>query len=230
MMKNLSITLTPKEKSTGWIYYCIQLLLLGTIVGCCNLILGNPLTQAQLNVLAFALNFALVCWIFRKFLWKNLKAFLQKLPANLAYVLCGLMLYYASTFAVGVVIVTLMPDFSNANDAQIGQLLQENYFLMSLATVVFVPITEETLYRGLIFGSVYRYNKLLGYLTSMLAFSLIHIVNYIGIYDPTMLMLSILQYLPAGFFLAWVYVKTDSVIGCTLMHMLINHLGTILMR
>lgn len=229
-MNKLSVTLTNDEKIAGWIYYAFQLLLLGLILTLANMALNYPLTITQVNVLCFVINFVVTTVIFRKFLWKNLRIAIKDPGRTIGYMFCGFVLYYVASMVIGIIIALINPDFANANDTTIADMLQESFWPMFLSTVVLVPIVEETFYRGLIFGSIYRRNKFLGYLSSMLVFALIHVVGYIGTYDPSLLALSVLQYLPAGFFLAWVYVQTDSIISCTIMHMLINLIGTLAMR
>ena len=229
-MKKLSITLTHNETIAGWIYYAFQLLVLGLLLTLANMALNYPLSLTQLNILCFVINFLITTVIFRKFLWKNIQIAIKNPGRTIGYMFCGFVLYYVASVVIGIIIVLLYPNFINANDSAIGDMLQESFWPMLLSTVILVPITEEILYRGLIFGRIYRRNPVLGYLSSMFVFALIHVVGYIGTYDPSMLAISVLQYLPAGFFLAWVYVQTDSIVSCTLMHMLINLIGTLAMR
>ena len=69
---------------------------------------------------------------------------------------------------------------------------------MSFATVFLVPVAEETLFRGLLFRGLYDRSPVLSWLISTVVFSLVHIAGYIGQYDPMMLLMAFLQYLPAG--------------------------------
>lgn len=229
-MKELSVRLTPWETIAGWIYYAFQLFVLGLIVGAVNHLLGNPLSNAEMNILCFIINFAAIAVIFRKYLWGNLKTAMAKPGRTIGYALCGFVLYYVCSIVVSIMILMLNPNYANANDTNISGMLQEHTLLMTLCTVVLVPIAEETLYRGLMFGGIYPKNKVLAYVVSMSVFSLIHVVGYIGVYDPGMLVLSFFQYLPAGFFLAWTYVQTDSIVGSTLMHMIINLIAVCVMQ
>ena len=142
----------------------------------------------------------------------------------------GFGLYYGLNQATNMFIYLLDPSYGNANDAAIHQMLTESFGLMFIATVLLVPLTEEVLYRGLLFGSLYRKNKLLGLFLSMSLFSMIHILPYIGTYDPLHLLLSFFVYLPPGFAFAWVYVSTDSIFASTFLHMLINGISILIMR
>jgi hypothetical protein len=49
------------------------------------------------------------------------------------------------------------------------------------------------------------------YALSILLFSAIHILGYIGRYSPLELTMAVLQYLPAGLCLAWSYTKAGTI-------------------
>ena len=102
--------------------------------------------------------------------------------------------------------------------------------MMMIGTVLLVPIAEETLYRGLVFGSLRPKNRLLAYSISMVAFSVLHIISYIGTLSPLHLFLSFLQYLPGGFALAFACDKADSVWASILIHMTINQIAMLSLR
>ena len=86
--------------------------------------------------------------------------------------------------------------------------------------VVLGPFVEECLFRAGIFGQLRRRSRFLAYLVSMLAFALSHVWQG-AISDPTQLFHA-LSYLPAGFALAWIYERSDSIWGSWLLHALSN--------
>ena len=100
---------------------------------------------------------------------------------------------------------------------------------MLLCTVILVPTAEETIYRGLLFAPLYRKNRVLAYIVSMCVFSFVHLINYIGYADLLTLGLCFLQYLPAGFALAWAYARADSICAPILMHTQINLMSMLVM-
>ena len=65
---------------------------------------------------------------------------------------------------------------------------------------------------------------------SMGVFALVHVVGYIGSYDALTLLLCFLQYLPAGYCLAWCYSNTGTIVTPILMHMIVNAYGMYNMR
>lgn len=229
-MKTLCVSMTRTERILGFCYLPVQILLLPIVLVQGNLILGSPLSAAQLNFALFALDFICITVIFRRFLWQSLRQALSAPWQLLRYAGAGLLLYWIGSIAVNYFIFSVYPDFSNVNDASISELTQQNYTLMSVGTVLLVPVTEESLYRGLVFGSIYKRSRIAGYAVSTLIFAALHVVGYIGYFDPVHLLLCFLQYIPAGLCLAWAYVKADTIWAPILMHIAINQMGVLAMR
>ena len=218
------------EVRYGWAFYVLQLLILPSLLVWGNQLLLHPLSEAALNFALFALNFLCTTVIFHRFLLASGRQALMTPFRTLRMAVFGLLLYYVGMALVVALILALRPDFSNANDANILALTQDNYPLMALGTIVLVPITEETLYRGLIFRGLHQKSRLAAYAVSALVFAAVHVVSYIGTMDWGLLGLSLVQYLPAGLALAWAYEKADTIWAPILMHMTINQISITFMR
>lgn len=226
----LSISMTRGEVCLGWVLMALQLLVLPVVAVLVNSLLPAPLSVTQLNIALFAGEFLLAVIIFRRFLADSIRHSFRSPIRTLRFAFLGLLLYYAGSFVVGLVIGAVSEDFANINDSNIYEMVQENFALMTLCTVVLVPVTEELLYRGLIFRSLQGKNRMLAYLVSAGVFSLIHIAGYIGTTTPVTLLLCFLQYIPAGLALGWAYEKADSICAPVLMHMAVNQVSISLMR
>lgn len=229
-MKRISVALPKRSLTFGLIYIALQLLVLPLALTWGNWLLGSPLSVTSLNFVFFAFNFIVITVVYRDFLLKNIKILIQNPWRVLRFAGAGLMLYWIAAFAVGLLISSVHPDFSNANDISISQMTKENYTLMSIGTVLLVPVVEETLYRGVVFGGIYPKSRVLAYVVSIAVFSIIHILGYIRVYTPIELLLSFVQYLPAGICLAWTYEKSDSIWAPILIHIAVNQVGTYSMR
>ena len=229
-MKKLSVTMTQTEKLIGWIYYPIQLFALPFLITLINLSAGSVLSDSWINIIYFCINFLCVGLIFRGFLTQNAKIAAEAPFRCLRYAFVGILAYWLLSYVVQLFIAFVDPDFFNVNDAYLGNIVQDNYLLMSIGTVFLVPVAEEALYRGLIFGQIYNRNRLAAYAISSSLFAVIHVISYIGLYDPMLLALCFLQYLPAGLCLGWVYAKADSIWAPILMHITINQIGMFSMR
>ena len=222
--------LKPNETVFGFIYYALQLLIVPTVLLVVNMLLPKPFAEVEINFIFFALNFIVVTLIFRKFLAANFKAALVLPWRTLRYAGIGLGMYFAGNVLFGLLITYVDPDFANINDMSIMAMVQENYALMTIGTVLLVPIVEECFYRGLIFRNLYDKSPVLAYILSMVFFSVAHVMGYVTLVDWTTLGLCFLQYLPAGFALAWSYRRSGALFTAILIHMTVNQVGMLAMR
>ena len=217
--------MTRKETIFGWILVSLHLLILPVGLSLLNLFLPQPMDLSLLNFLVFAIVFLLAVLIFHRFLKENFRKIKNNLPWCVIWALAGFGIYMVGNIMITAVIMAIDPDFINVNDAAIDLLLEGNFRLLAFAMIFLVPLSEECMYRGLLFQGMYRLGRPLAYLLSTVCFALIHVVGYIGTQSITTLFLCFLQYLPAGIALAWAYEKTDSIWTPILMHMIINSIG-----
>ena len=211
----------------GWLYFIIDFFLLPSILQSVNIILGKPFSAAVINVLYFAVNFCCTGYIFRRFLWGSFSAARQKPAQVLVWTMIMLPVYFVISWFCAQIAYALRADFANLNDQSIAHLMQQNYWLMCFGTVLLVPMAEELLFRGLIFHGLYHKSKYLAYCVSTFAFAAIHVVSFIGMYDLPLLLLSLLQYLPAGLCLGFAYEKSGTICTPIIMHIIINLIGVL---
>lgn len=229
-MTKLSVSTTPAQRLWGWIYLALQLIVIPALLTLGNVYLQLGLSEAELNFIFFCLNFICVTIIFHPFLISNgIRAI--RAPQKVIYAaLVAFTAYWILTYLVSGLIAAVYPDFFNVNDAAIATMVSDEYRLMLVGTVFLVPVTEELLYRGLIFAGLYNRSAVLAYTVSTAAFALLHVFGYIGLYDPLHLLLCLLEYVPAGLCLGWVYAKADSIWAPILVHILVNLIGMLAMR
>lgn len=222
--------LTRREKVWGCRYLLFELLFLSALLQGLNKLLPTPLPRAEVNFLFFTVNLLAVLVIFGKFLRTQLRQ-LPELCWNVVFTTVpGFFAYFLVNILMGQLIFALDPQFTSINDAGIDQMAEENYGLMFLGTVLFVPIAEECLFRGLVFRGLYDRNAVLAWVVSVLLFAAIHVTGYIGTQPALTLLLCFVQYLPAGLCLAGAYRLSGSLISPILIHATVNLLGMISLR
>lgn len=220
--KTLYISMSHTEKIFGWLYMAFSLLALPNLLNWFNAQLADPLDESTLNFVFYLTNFLFICGIFRTFLRASLVAAWRDIWNFIQAVVLGYVAYWAASEVMEFIMSYLLPGFSNINDAAITELARANYTLMLIGVVFLVPLTEEMLYRGLIFRNLWQSSKIAAYLLSMAAFAAIHVLGYIGSEDITTLLICFLQYLPAGLCLAWTYTKADNIFAPTVVHAIVN--------
>ena len=225
-----SVSMTRREMLLGWSYLLISVFVLPSALLFANSCLKSPLSDGVINLLFFGINFLCVTGIFHRFLRASVQAALSAPGRCLRFAALGFLVYWLAVTVLGRLTLWIQPDFSNVNDASISQLSQEYPVLWAIATVFLVPVSEEFLYRGLLFHSLRRKSRAIGYLLSTLVFAGIHVMGYIGISDPLTLLLCFAQYLPAGICLGWAYERAGTVIAPILIHITVNQIGIAAMR
>ncbi len=222
--KKLTTPLAEKEKTSGLIYVIASLFFLPSLLSLL------PLSGSWRNFLYYILNFAVLIFLLRGFLRRSLAYAGKHIWAVLGYSVLGFGLYYVTSLAFSYVLRLLFPGFSNINDMNIIVYFSENYWLMVFGTVVLVPLTEELMHRALIFGTLYRSSPATAYIISMCLFGAIHVMGYIGTYNVIPLLLSFVQYLPAGLILAWCYRRSGCIYVPILIHTAVNAMAILTMR
>ena len=223
--RTLAIRVTDKEQIWGIMYLLFSVFLLPSLLSEFNGILPIPMNNAWFNFLYFTLNFLFIIWIFHSFFKRSLIYAGNHFWMFLLAVLGGSGAYWLCSWVLSLLVDTLFPNFVNLNDNYIAGMAHSNFFIMLLGTIVLVPVAEEALYRGLIFGSLYPKSHWAAYFLSTIIFAVIHTVNYLNMYDLPNLILAFIQYLPAGLVLAWAYRTSGSIFAPILIHASINAIG-----
>lgn len=229
-MNKLSIQSSPRAEAIGWCYLVFQQLLLTGVIIFLNSLLGLKLDASGANFLIFSINFIATTLIFGKFLWQHAQRFfLNPLPCLLTALICFLGFVFTNSI-LNSLITTAFPGFSNVNDQLVSGLFTDHFFLMTIGTVILAPVSEELLFRGLVFRVLYRKNPVFGYVISVLAFCAIHVVGYIGEYDSITLLICYIQYIPSALAMCIAYAKSDSIFAPILIHMTLNLVCVINLR
>jgi membrane protease YdiL (CAAX protease family) len=214
--------LNPKEKIIGTVWLVFQTSFFAMLLQWLNTLLPAPLPQTEINLIFFSVNFTAIAIIFRQYLWAQIKLIPEIFEKIFSITVSGFAVYWALKTLLTQVLFALEPDFTNVNDVAIQNLIAENYAIMFVGTVILAPITEEMLFRGLVFRGLYDHTPGLAWVFSVALFALIHILGYIGAYPFKTLLLCFLQYLPAGICLAAAYRLSGSLLCPILIHALVN--------
>ena len=208
----------------GFYYLAFQMLLLPSLLYWINGQLTAPLAESELNFLYYLVNFLGVLMIFHDFLAKSLSQLFHHPIDALQAVILGLVAYYVCFYAIDWLVSLLVPGYTNYNDESIAALSRGNYFLTFIGTVILVPIAEECFFRGLVFRNLYKKSHWAAYCISIVAFAAIHILGYIGQYSARDLIIAVIQYIPAGLWLAWSYIKGDTIFVPIVIHAAVNYI------
>lgn len=214
-------SMTRGEKILGTVWLVIQVFL-ADLMGLLNGLLTDPMSIGTLSFAACLVNFLVTVCIFRKFLLNSLSSAWHSLWQFAQAVILGFVFCWASIRLLDWLLSFVIGSYSPMIDTSISDLMQSGTALRLIGILLLVPVVEETLYRGLVFRSLWRKSKALGYIISVLVFAAVHTLGYLGTPDITALALCFVRYLPAGLILAWTCSKADNVFASILVHAAIN--------
>ena len=219
----IAYRLTKFETIAGWLYLPFYLIILNVLLQLANEKLSLGMTSLTINIVYFSVNLAAVLLIFRGFLRQPFFAgrfwnFVQSL-------VLGFALYYAGTWALQFALTKLAPGFTIYNNETISTLISDNQYVMMAVTILVAPIIEETLVRGLVFGSIQPTSRVMAYIVSVVLFTLMHNWQYFALYPAGKVLLSCIPYLPASIALAWTYEKAGTIWASISLHAIVNALS-----
>ena len=193
---SMSSRLTRFETIAGWLYLPFYLIILNLLLQLANEKLSLGMSALTINIAYFAINLAATLLIFHGFLRQSY--FGGSLWNFVQAVVLGFALYYACL---------------------------DNEYIMMAVTIILAPVIEETLVRGLVFGSIRPTSRVMAYIVSVVLFTLMHNWQYFLLYPAGKVLLSCIPYLPASVALAWTYEKAGTIWAPITLHALINALS-----
>lgn len=223
-MEHEPLLLPQSKTKLLWCWMAFQYLLLPQLV---SVTLGVVCSDALVNFVYHLLSFLGVFLILREHLPSAFRRAAAHPKRCVLVCVLSLMVYYAAAWAVTAAIRQLEPAFSNRNDGAVLLLRRDGLVLTAISTIFLAPLSEECLFRGLIFGQTLKKSRMGAYALSAVCFALIHVMGYLGTYTPLQLVLSLVQYLPAGLILAWSYEKSGTIAVPILIHMTINAISMV---
>ena len=231
-MNMLYVTMTRRENRLGWV--CLAL---------CGLVLPGIfwLWNSPWAVLAeSAIGFAAVVLVFRRFLAESLRVPHTTPMQILGKAALGLVVSYVATICMNDLFYFYLPEYFawsdfgpmyyNVNEEAFAVLVRENFPATALAFVVLMPITEEVLFRGVLFGSLLRFNRTLAVALSAAVFAFLPVIGLLGHVPAGYLILNFLQYIPLGLVLCWVYASTQTILTPVALRMILHALAIFSMR
>ncbi len=224
------ISLSRSEISWGIRYFLFQMLFLPSLLNSLQWVLPFYMSQARLNFLYFLVNFAATAILFRRFLRQQLKCSWKDFLITAGWAVGFFVLYRLSLHILGWLLFQIAPGMRNQNDQAIFSMSQRSYSLMFVGTVFLAPIAEELLHRALVFRGLYEKSPVLAFAVSTALFSAMHLIGNVSGLSFSQILLSFLQYVPAGLCLAGAYRVSGSIFCPIAVHIAVNAVGMLSVR
>lgn len=220
---DIGVKMTKLQTVLGWLYLPFFVLL--TSLGILFLagLLQQTLDDYTLNLIYMSVNLVFVLLVYHRFLLKSFRGFTENFWHFIQTLILGFALYYVLALVLTAPL-TIMGD-TPANNKVVESLLGQNQTVMILFTVVAAPIVEETLFRGVVFGTVHKSSRILAYVASVLLFTAIHVWQHAASMNIGMLLANCAAYIAPSVALGWTYEKSGTILCPIVLHMIINALA-----
>lgn len=216
--------LTVEEQRVGWVFFALYLFVFPFLVGLVTRFLEEHLELGVPAAQSSAIYYAAVLLLLVAVFWDFLKNAFRILSDNTRRNLFALVVGFLSgmLFTVLLSLIPLPVENPVIGDYR-GQFLLAPGF--TTAVVMFLrPMTEEILYRGLLFGSLRKKNRPLAYVVSIGLSALAAVWQFAIPDGGVMYLLLALRYIPLAAAATWAYDIGGSVLTPMALRVILNGL------
>lgn len=226
MKNNMNVS----ESVLGWFYLFFHIFLLPYLARWANTQLPAPMSNAWLSLFYHGISFMVLLMICHNFLATAASNTTKSGAQWLRAVCIGFCIFYTCNAMMDFFLPRWFDEYMKVNNATLESLMKLDFLPMSIGVIFLAPIVEEILYRGILFRTLFNWNKTAGYVIATMIYAAIQIIAYAGGSDPFTLFLFFLQFIPSGFALAWTYANSDNIFAPIFIHMVMNAMGVYTMR
>ncbi len=217
------------ERVAGTVFFLVYLLVLPVLsrrlFALAATLLGVTISDSLQNVIFYYLLFAVTLLLFHRFLAQTTSRFFDELSRSLGTLCLGLLVFYGANELLFRLCNILFNSRVNLNDTTIAAQINSAPRMTALIVVVLAPVVEETLFRGLVFGTLREKSRAGAYVVSCLLFAFLHVWTYaLSSWDAGYLFL-MLQYLVPGLIFAWAFEHSGTLWTSILLHAAVNALA-----
>jgi membrane protease YdiL (CAAX protease family) len=217
----LDYGLKKNEAIAGFVYFPLHFLVLPLLLSLATVYIPG-MTELWGTLAYYALGAVFLAVFMMPYLQRQFDALLDSPLKGLFSVAGAYMINMALSYAVALLLIQFVETGENPNDQTIFSLVGREFNITKALAIFIAPVLEETLFRGVLFGGLYRRGRILAYITAILLFSFYHVWEYaLATMDPRMLVY-MLQYLPVSFALCWCYERSGSLWAPIALHMFLN--------
>ncbi len=217
--------LTRTQTVLGWMYLPLHFFVIPVLTAMALHYAPGDYTDVTVNKIYFGVGIAFVLIALGEWLRRNFYVLLDD-PGRFAMCLAaGFAMDYLLSVVATLVLMLVEGFGDNPNNAGIMQMADADYGAMIGIAVFLAPVVEESIFRGVVFGSIRRKSRAAAYVVSILLFALLHVWQYVVAYGDPWYFVYMLQYLPVSFVLAWLYERSGTIWTSIAFHMMFNALA-----
>lgn len=226
LSRNWKTQMTKTETRLGVVFFLLYLFAFPRLNAWTqrNLAGDAEVLVAEANVIYYLLLSTIAAAVFWRFLKKDFVDLLDWLPENLVNIVAGLLI----AGGLGALLSRLPFPVSDPILAQYVDQFRAAPVPTLALVLLFIPLVEEALYRGLVYGHLRNYSRGLAMGVCVVFYAFASVWRYaLEASDPRYLLLT-LPYLPLSTALTLCYENGGSVWGTTVLHGGVNGLVLIM--
>ena len=221
---------TKTETILGSIWLLVHMFALPLLLPVLQTQFFPEMTAIQANAVYYGVSFVVVAAFGMRLLRREFDHLLDRPFRCLQGFFTAYFLWYTLSFLVTGLLMTFGFEATTPNDEAVDLLAKESYRITMVISVIAAPILEEVLFRGILFQSIRRKNRVLAYVASLVLFGLYHVWQYALLNQDLSYLLFIVQYLPITFALTWCYEYSGSLWTAIFFHASNNYLAMTLLQ
>ena len=213
------------ERIAGWVWLPVHMFALSFLVSLIAKGLasgGTVLSESYVTLIYYGISFAFVLIVMFRYLRRSFGDMCDHKLDSLQAVIIGYVLYYVLGYLVSALLGLADLRLTNPNNELVVQQTKLNPNVMTVVSVLLAPVAEETLFRGVAYGTLRGKSVFLAYLVSTVLFAVYHMWSFLLDGYGWTILLYMLQYVPGGIALAWCYEKSKNIWAPVFLHMAIN--------
>lgn len=214
--------MTKDERHRGWVFFAVYVFIFPWLVGVIRygieriwaFTLGDAVANLIYHTIVTAL-MLLIFWTYLENAWHILR---QGLAQNFLSLGAGLLLWAVLTFLVDLLPLPLADPMS----AEYALEFARSPLITVIVYVFLMPIAEEILYRGLLFGTIKQRHRIAAYVITVLVFSIGSVWHIAISADDARYLLNALDYVPMALALCFCYDRGGSIYTPIVLHWFIH--------
>lgn len=218
-------SLRRREVILGTVWFLIYFFLMSALVQVILAALGIDYDLSTLNAAYFLLDFLITALVFYRFLSESLSVAVHGIPRLIKGVVLGFAAYLLLTILPDILFSLIPGEIAVPNDDTVSAIAESSYYVMLAGAVLLAPLTEETLIRGLVFGSIRKKNRVVAYAVTAVLFAAMHMLEYLGDMSALTALYNLLVYGLPSIALCLCYEYSGTIWASIILHAIINAIG-----
>ena len=216
-------TMQKPQRTAGYAYLPFHIFLIPLFLEMLDQYLPKGLGQTYQYIVYYGLGLAFSLIVMWKYLRTSYDVLADNIIKNIVAFIFAYIIYDLLDYLADALLFIILGDaVITANNTALSSIAGESSNV-ALGLLWFIaPIIEEILFRGVIFGSLQPKNRTLAYVVSITVFALYSVWEYAVALNDWSMLIYMIEFVPLGYALTWLYEKTNCIWIPIFLHMLIN--------